>query len=356
MIRLAKSEEGIPVMPDDLDKDPWLITCLNGTIDLKSGILLPPDRDHLITKGAPVNFDPNADCPQWKAHLELIMDGNQHLIAFLQRAYGSCLTGDTRDRKVFIAYGAGKNGKSICQDTIAEALGDYAMRTPTEGLLTKRGDSIPNDIARLKGARFVYASEVDQGRRLSESLIKDLSGGEKISARFMRGEWFEFRPEFKLWLGTNHKPVIKETNHAIWDRIALIPFSVRISDEIKRPRSEILAGFKKEMPGILAWLVRGCLLWQLEGLGEPPEIKRATREYRNEMDVLGDFISEMCITGPGMEVTSADLNKAYENWCDENGEKMFSKIAMGAYLKERGFEQKRGHGGKRKWVGLGLKS
>ncbi len=167
---------------------------------------------------------------------------------------------------MFVAYGSGANGKSVTQDTVANAFGDYAMRTPTETLLTKHNDGIPNDVARVMGPRYVYANESEAGRSFAESKIKDITGGEKITARFMRGEWFEFHPEFKIWLGTNHKPVVRGQDNAIWDRIRLIPFTVRISENEQVPKSELFEKFKMEMPGILAWLVQGCLAWRDEGV------------------------------------------------------------------------------------------
>jgi putative DNA primase/helicase len=267
------------------------------------------------------------------------MGGDKELIYFLQRAWGSCLSGDTRDRKIFIMWGSGANGKSICNDTISMMLGEYAMRTPVDTLLVKRGDNIPNDLARLKGARFVYASEADQKRRLSEGLVKDVTGGEKIAARFMRGEWFEFRPEFKVWLGTNHKPVITGTDNAIWDRIALIPFTVRIPDEKQRPRDEILKEFEKEGPGILAWLVRGCFEWFHDGLQPPAKVTKATSEYRDEMDVLKQFIIDRCVIGDDLKCTVKELYTEYCNWCESEGEKPIAKNVFTSSLEERGFKQ-----------------
>jgi putative DNA primase/helicase len=188
MLSLAQSEPSIPILPEELDTNPWLLNCSNGTINLKTGKLQPHNREDLITKLAPFFYDPNASCNAWLDHLNKIMDGDQELISFMQRAFGYSLTGDTSERLIFIEWGTGANGKSITNDCIAMALGDYAMRTPTETLLIKRSDGIPNDVARLMGARFVYAAEAEQGKRLAESQIKDISGGEKIAARFMRAE------------------------------------------------------------------------------------------------------------------------------------------------------------------------
>lgn len=301
---------------------------------------------------APHDYNPDAGCDEWEEHLDKVMDGIQTLISFLQRAFGYSLTGDTSERALFILHGSGANGKSVTIDTIANALGDYSLRTPTETLLIKRSEGIPNDVARLMGARFVYASEAESGKRLAESVVKDLTGGEKVAARFMRAEWFDFYPEFKLWLGTNHKPIIRGTDKAIWDRIRLIPFTVRIPEGERQSKAVMLSRFKAEMPGILAWLVRGCLEWQKDGLGTPEAVRTATADYRSEMDIIGEFIADRCVTGSGMDATAKELYAAYEGWANDNGDKPISKRFFGIKLVERGFEAFRAAGGVRKWRGI----
>lgn len=355
MLSMAESETGVPILPEDLDRDPYLFNCKNGTIDLKTGKLKPHDPEDLITKISPYNYDPNAKCPKWLAHLDLVMGGNQALIDFLQKAFGYCLTGDTSERKFFVCYGSGANGKSVTSDVIALAIGEYSNRTPTETLLVKRGDAgIPNDLARLRGARFVYAAESEAGQQLAESKIKDITGGERIIARFMRGEWFEFYPEFKIFLSTNSKPVIKGTTDAIWDRLRLIPFTIRISEDQQRPKTELMEGFIEEMPGIIAWMVQGCLAWQREGLGQPSEVVNATNEYRSEMDILGVFLDDCCVISPATEVKKKSLYDAYEKWTEDNGERKISKKMFGMRLSEKGFDSYRGTGGVWMWTGIGL--
>jgi len=356
MVEFAQSEDGVPILPEHLDKNIYLINCLNGTVDLKTGELKPHDRSDLITKLAPANFNPGSECTAWLDHLNKIMAGNQDLIKFLQKAFGYSLTGDTSERKIFIQYGSGANGKSVTNDTVALIMGDYAMRTPTETLLIKRNDGIPNDIARLKGARFVYASEAEQGKRLAESLIKDMSGGDKISARFLHQEWFDFYPEFKIWLGTNHKPEIRGTDPAIWDRIRLIPFMVRIPDNEQIPKTEMLELFHDEIDGIFSWLVEGCLLWQKEGLGFPKEVRAATNKYRNEMDVIGNFINDECVLGENRTVSAKDLYQAYEKWGENNGEDIISKTLFGKKINERGIDSYQGSKNITMRSGIGLKT
>ncbi|MDP9472822.1 MAG: phage/plasmid primase, P4 family, partial [Chloroflexota bacterium] len=356
MISLAQSEPGIPIDPALLDTDPWLLTCLNGTINLRSGELLPHERVHYITKCAPVTHNPEATCPTWLAFLERIMAGDADLIGFLQRAIGYSLTGNTSERVFLILHGAGRNGKSTLLEVFRTLLGpDYAVRTPTDTLLAKREGGIPNDVARLRGARFVSASEADEGRRLAESTIKDLTGGDTISARFMRGEFFDFLPVFKLWLATNHRPVIRGTDLGIWDRIRLVPFSVRIPDDEQDRdlRQKLIA----EAPGILAWAVRGCLDWQRHGLGTPSAVRQATAGYRADMDVLGAFLVDRCTIAPQARVAAKTLYADYQRWCEETGEKPLSQIAVGKQLAERGFTPARsGKGRGRGWIGLGLLS
>jgi putative DNA primase/helicase len=354
MITLARSEPGIPVRVDDLDRDPWRLNVRNGTIDLRTGQLAPHNQRDLITKLAPVTYDPSATCPRFLAFLRRVMGDDDALVAFLQRAVGYSLTGVTLERILLILYGEGKNGKSTLLEVIRSVLGDYAMRTPTETLLAKRDSGgIPNDIARLRGLRFVSASEAEEGQRLAEAKIKDLTGGDTISARFMRGEFFDFLPTFKLWFSTNHKPVIRGTDRAIWDRIRLVPFLVRIPDDEqdKQLRDKLLA----EASGILAWAVQGCLDWQRAGLGESEAITTATEGYRAEMDVIGRFIDDCCVTTATATATAGELYAAYQHWCDANGERPITQTAMGKRLAERGFDSARlGKAGTRTWLGIGL--
>ena len=354
MISLARSEPGIPVTSTQLDRDPWVLNVRNGVIDLRSGELRPHDRMQLITKLSDVEYDNTATCPRFLAFLDQIMGGNSALITFLQRAIGYSLTGTTIERLIFILYGEGKNGKSTFLEAIRAMLGDYALRTPTETLLVKRDQGIPNDVARLRGARFVTASETEEGQRLAESKIKDLTGGDVISARFMRGEFFDFLPTFKLWLSTNHKPVIRGTDRAIWDRIRLVPFVVRIptDEQDKHLRDKLIA----EAPGILAWAVQGCLDWQRDGLTEPSEVRAATDSYRAEMDVIGAFIEDACLVDPDTSETAGILYSAYHKWCEANGERAFTQTMFGRRLTERGFDAVQlGRDRKRTWIGISLR-
>ena len=347
MIKQAASEPGVAVAPDDLDRDPWLLNVQNGTLDLRTGQLRPHNRADLITKLCPVEYHADAGAPTWAAFLARIMDGNTDLVTFLQRAIGYSLTGSIRERFFVIAYGEGDNGKTTLLETIQALLGDYASRTPTETLMLRRDGNIPNDLARLKGARFVFASEVEQGRRLAVSLIKDMTGGDTITARFMRAEFFEFRPEFKIWLATNHKPRIPDTNQAIWRRIRLVPFAVSIpkAEQDKKLPEKLLA----ELPGILAWAVRGCLDWQRDGLDAPAEVEQATADYRAESDEMAAWLAECCFIGPKARAKSDDARKSY---MDFTGYKVTSN-EFAELLIKHGYKKDRS-GGRTIWHGFAL--
>ena len=337
MVDLARSD--VPVMPDELDTSPDLLNTESGTIDLRTGELREHRHEDLITKIAPTSYRPDAAAPTWETFLERVLP-DEDLRAFVQRAVGYSATGDTSEQCMFINHGGGANGKSTFQEAIAAALGDYAMRAPTEMLLAKRSEGVPNDVARLKGARFVSASETEEGRRLAESRIKDLTGQDTITARFMKAEWFDFAPTHKLWLSTNHKPEIRGTDVAIWRRIRLVPWTVSIPAAEQDKKLPI--ALRHELAGILAWIVQGCLQWRREGLQAPDEVRKATGEYRAEMDVLAGYLAECCELGTDYWEYAKDLYESYKRWCEENGERPEPQRKFGGRLGERGFQRDRG--------------
>ena len=350
MVRLARCR--LPVTPELLDQDPWLLNCANGTLDLRTGDLRPHRRENLLTKLAPVAYDPDAACPLWEGFLGRVMDGNAGLVGFLQRAVGYSLTGSVAEQVLFLLHGVGANGKSTFIETVRALLGDYSTQADFTTFLSQRGEGVRNDVARLVGARFVSAVEAEGGRPLAEALVKQLTGGDTITARFLFKEFFEFRPVFKLWLAANSRPTVKGTDNGIWRRIRLVPFTVTIPPA---ERDRDLGGkLAAELPGILAWAVRGCLRWQEEGLGVPAEVEEATEDYRDAMDVLGGFVGDRCVVRPGLRVAVKDLYAEYARWCEANGEKPVTQRTMGLRLVERGFERHRGTNGARTWLGLGL--
>jgi putative DNA primase/helicase len=352
MLSQAQSENGIPVKPEALDKDPWLLNCANGTLDLRTGTLRPHDREDMYTRCLEVAFDAAAQCPTWEAFLSTIMNGNENLIGFLQRAVGYALTGVIREHVLPILWGKGRNGKSTFLNTIRALLGPYAMKAPSELLMVSNSDRHPTERADLYGKRFVAAIETEQGRRLAEVFVKEATGGDPIRARRMREDFWEFDPTHKVFLATNHKPTIKGTDHAIWERIKLVPFTVTISPEdIDTALPEKLMA---ELPGILNWAVQGCLDWQTEGLCYPDEVKEFTAGYREEMDVLAHFIDECCVLLPHGTVKATALATAYQAWARSAGETPMGNLPFIDAMEERGYVRKRGHANQYYWHGIGL--
>lgn len=331
---LVKSE--LPVMPDQLDADLWLLNLENGTLDLRTLELRPHSADDLVTKLAGTHYDPDALCPTWEATLDRVFGKQERLIDYFRRACGYSLTAETGEHCLFFMIGSGANGKSTVLGALLELMGDYAAQTGADTFLSKRSDQIPNDLARLKGARLVSAIEADQGRRLAEGLVKQLTGGDKIAARFLHAEWFEFRPAFKLFFASNHKPVIRGTDLGIWRRIRLIPFEVTIPAEEQDP--ELPAKLREELAGILNWCLLGLEEWKAERLGYPEEIATATAAYRAEMDDLGAFLDECCVLKNYALTSCTKLTELYENWRSENGGPEISKRKLAAILRERGFD------------------
>ena len=352
MLELARSEPGIPVSPDDLDSNPMLLNALNGTVNLRTGMLRDHDPDDLISHLAEAELS-DQKCPLWLAFLDKIFAGQQDLIDYLQRAVGYTLTGGTDEQCLFFLHGNGANGKSTFIGAVEHVLGSYALTTPAETLMATRRDSIPNDVARLKGIRMVVASELDEGKRFNESRIKDLTGGDKVAARFMRAEWFDFRPIFKLWIFGNHRPDIRGTDDAIWRRIHLVPFEVQISPADRDPK--LADKLKRESAGILGWAVEGCLNWQEHGLNPPQIVRQATSEYREQMDVLGAFLQDRCDIRRDAQVKASSLDADYREWAQMSGETDVNQRRFGIAMTERGFERRKSHGAKL-YAGLSLKT
>jgi putative DNA primase/helicase len=305
----------------------------------------------------PIEYDRDAKCPIWDGFLEETMDGDLDLICFLHRMAGYMLTGSTGEQKMFFLYGTGCNGKSTLLDTLMHVMGDYARPVASDLLMLRREDSHPTALADLQGIRMATCAEVEQGRRMAEVRVKELTGMTShkslIKARRMRQDYYEFEATHKLVVCGNHKPIIKGTDEGIWRRMDLIPFNVKITE----PDKELPEKLLEEAPGILRWCVRGCGDWRLHGLAEPPAVQDATKTYRTEMDILGEFIVDTCVIDPNAKSTAASLYDEYKQWCVENKEYAMSKRKFGSALKERGFDQR--HDGKdrsRTWFGIGLRT
>lgn len=351
IIKLVRTDSGVIVNLDCLDSDPMLLNCSNGTVDLRTGILLPHSREQLITRSTSIHFDPDAQCPQWEAFIEKILGPFKDKIDFMQKIIGYALTGQTSEQCLFILWGYGANGKSTLLEIIRRMMGDYARHTPSSTLLTDRA-GIRNDLARLKGARFVSAVEVGIGKMLDEALTKELTGGDPITSRFLFREYFEQKPTFKLFLAVNQKPEIRGIDHGIWRRIRLIPFETIIpDDEIDRDLSKKL---EKELPGILAWAVRGCLAWQKEGLSIPESLQAAIQQYKQESDQISGFIEDTCVLETGARIPVKILYDIYKKWSEDNAAETLPKKTFGHLLRQRGIKQGKSDG-VRYWKGIGLK-
>lgn len=358
MLRLAQTEMNIPITSDDLDTDPWLFNCANGVIDLRTGKMRAHNPTDMLTKMAAIEYDSRAKCPHWEQFLSDIFQQNKEIIDFVRRAMGYSLTADTKEQVFFLLFGSGSNGKSTFINVMRDIMGDYGMQVDTSTILERNSGGIPNDIARLRGARMTSAIETKATAKMAEDLVKQITGNDKLVARFLRQEFFEFEPVFKLWLACNHKPRIDGQEHGIWRRIRLIPFNVRFqdSDSPEGPYKDktLPAKLRAEYPGILAWAVRGCLEWQAEGLGHPAAIRSATDDYRHEMDILGGFLAECCVCAPQATTSAKDLYNAYLTWCEENKERPLSQRNFGIKLGERGTFERYMSTGRCYWRNIGL--
>jgi len=323
--------------PDDFDRDPMLFNCANGILDLKTGTLRGHDPADLITKLSPVAFDPNAKAPTWNRTVSRALPGYT-LRKFVQRALGHSLTGDNSEQALFVAHGVGANSKTTLLEAAMDCMGDYAKISAEDVLVDKAGGH-PTDVADLAGSRLVVASEVKEGAKLDEPKIKRMTGDRTLKARRMREDFWEFPKTFKIFMPVNHRPTIEGTDHGIWRRIKLIPFSVTIPKAEQDPR--LPEKLRNELPGILAWLVRGCLRWQREGLGEPAEVTAATTAYKDDMDTLAAFLSDRCFIEPGASEGATDLFDAYKDWCADANETAGTQKVFGGKLGERGFEKTR---------------
>ncbi len=351
-MRLAQSEPGMAVRADELDRDPMLLNVENGTLDLRSGALRPADRRDLLTKTASVAYDPAADCPAWHAFLRRIFGGDNDLIGFVQRAFGYCLTGDVSEQVLFVCWGTGANGKSVLLNVLQDMLGEYASPAPPDLLVMTPGEAHPTGLASLHGARAVVGNETEAGARWAESRVKWLTGGDMLTARRMREDFWKFKPTHKLWVASNFKPAVRGGGPSFWRRLRLIPFAVTIPDGEQDPR--LGERLRAELPGILAWAVDGARQWLAGGLGQPEAVRAAVADYRDDSDVLGRFLAERCEVAPGLEASVADLHSAFVSWAQDEGLNPIGRSQFGIRLKERGFKTRRSTAGRSVALGLAL--
>ena len=336
------------------DNDPYLFNCANGTVDLRTGELLPHRPERWQSKIAPVPYEPDAKCPKWEEFLARIFGDDTELIEFVQRSVGLSMIGEVLENILYVMWGTGANGKSTFLKVIMKVLGDYSRAAASDLLMYADNPQHSTAIAELRGVRMVATVETNAGGRISEATVKMLTGGDERNARFLFQDAFTYEPSDTFWLATNHKPVITGNSEGIWRRLKLIPFNVSIpkAEQDKKLPEHLRA----EHAGILAWAVRGCLEYQKHGLTDPHAVHVATAGYRTEMDSLNAFLEESTVVQPGCRISSGELYKSYTAWCNEAGEKAATQRFLGLRLGERGFVRVRLSPSNRwAWEGLRLR-
>lgn len=379
MLEIARSRDGIASRSGDWDADNMRLNTPSATYDLERLRMYPPRREDLITRSTAVDASAE-DCPAWSAFLWTVAGGtgpaidraaataiaaefpgseraraNLHaaeLVAFLQRVAGYCLSGDTSEQCMFIAYGTGANGKGTFLNTIKAIMGDYAQGAQVATFTDRKAISIPNDLAALAGARMVLCSEPEEGAPLAEGLVKMVTGQDTITARFLNREFFDYLPRFKLWMMTNHKPVIKGTDNGIWRRLVLVPFVVTIPEHQRD--KHLPDKLRAEYPAILRWMLDGLKQWRATGLATPDVVRAASAAYRTEMDVVGDFIADRCRLDEAAAAGNAELYGAYKTWATDLGLRPMSHKGLSRALQQRGLKQSPARVGGRKWLGIAL--
>ncbi len=357
-IECARSDPRIVIRPDQLDADVWQLNCANGTIDLRSGELHPHRREDLITKLAPVEFDPAAELPLWERVLDEATDGNEEMKAFLARLAGYSLTGVTTEEKLPFVYGPGATSKSTFLEALKSTWGDYAQTADFETFLKRNSTGSPRtDLARLAGARLVISIESEAGTRLADGFVKMITGGDRLVARRLYHDEFEFKPQFTMWWAANDAPKMSDRDGALWRRILEIPFTHQIPERERDPKVKAtLTDPAAAGPAILAWAVRGCLAWQRDGLGVPPLVEQATATLREEMNPLRDFFAERCVFEPEAFTPSKTLFAAYKNWGAANNERnLLSRREFGLRVGERLHCRPQHHRGGDGWPGVRLR-
>jgi putative DNA primase/helicase len=348
---LKEASALLSIDPSALDADPWLFNCENVTIDLRTQTPRPHCKEDFITKISPVTYDPSATAHIFKNTLSRCLP--QTSIEYIQRFSGYSATGSTKEQVINIWQGGGANGKSTILNAITNALGDYAQTTRPETLMVKRSDGIPSDLAKLKGARLVTAAEAEDGHKLAESAIKQWTGGDKVQARALYADWFEFTPEFKILLCTNHKPIISGIDHAIWRRIRLVPFTVTIPDA--EQDKDLPEKLNRELPGVLNWIIAGLKHWLADGLGYPDEVREATANYQAEQSVINVFLEGNCIIRPDAMVEAGTLFRTFDQWRINEGQPKITQTKFGTLLNQLGYKKGRLPGsGRVTYEGIGL--
>ncbi len=358
-IRMNSIKDLMPLVPGergDFDRHKFLFNVENGIVDLKTGKLLQHDRELGLTKITNIAFDENAKCPEWLKFLDQIFLGDQALVEYMQRLIGYSLTGDISEQIMMFLVGGGSNGKSTFINTIKDLMGDYGKQAKSDTFIKKKESGANNDIARLVGSRFVSAIESEEGEKLADSFVKQITGGEPVLARFLRQEFFEFIPEFKVFFTTNHKPIIGGLDEGIWRRVKLIPFNLSLPAHKRDKR--LPEKLSLEMPGILNWAIEGCMKWQRDGLKEPKVVAEATGKYKDDMDILAPFLDEICYVdereNESIMIEAKELYNTYERWCFNSGERSLGNRSFYRMLETKGFGKTKGTGNKTFLTGITL--
>lgn len=335
----------------EFDKEDMLLNTESGYVDLSSGELHDHDIDKKFSHQTVAEYSDNVDAPLWEKFLNQIFNNDEELIHYVQKAIGYSFTGSVDEQCLFILNGRGRNGKSVFSNVVSDVAGNYAKQMNVQTIVAKKNQSgsANSDIARLEGARIVTSSELNEGDRFDESLVKQLTGGDKILARFLYGSEFEYKPKFKIWMATNHLPIIRGTDDGIWRRIKIIPFNIQIPKEKVDKKLEYK--LKAEYTGILNWIVQGAIMWQQEGLKDPEAVTRVIETYRAEMDPLDAFLEECCTTGQNYSIKAREMYDAYHEWAKESEEYKMSMTKFGREMSKKLLRVKKMDG----WYYVGLK-
>lgn len=346
-LKLASTDPKVAVSVDRFDQNIYHFNMLNGTYDLKTHTLLQHSKFNYITKQVAYSYDPGAECPHFLKFINRLFKSRKdktEIIDYIQKALGYSLTGEVSQQAIFLLYGSGANGKSTLMETQRMVMGDYGTTIDSSSLTTKKNDGVRNDIARLPNVRFVVASENSKGTILDEELVKKISGGDEVTARFLFQEEFTFYPRLKLWWAFNHPPGLQDFTHSLMRRLKLIPFEERITGDEVIDQSILLGLFREELPGIFNWELAGLKKYQREGLKDIPAVSAAVKAFREEQDVLHEFIQDCCyiptqddVLKRDVVVSSTVLYRKYHQWAESNHERILSQNMFSREMRERGF-------------------
>lgn len=341
ILEQASTRQSLIIRQEDLDSNPWLVTALNGiTIDLKTGETRQPSPTDYMTKVLGAKYDEKATCPTWDAFMKMTFDDNQSLIDYVKRCIGYSLTGSTQEQVLFFLYGpTGDNGKTVFVNLLRALLSeDYCKNTDITTFQPQRPEKVRNDLAGLVGARVVIAAEPSEGAKFDMGRIKQMTGEDRISARFLNKEFFEYTPQFKLWIHGNHLPIISERTDAAWNRIQIIPFNVTISKDMQD--KDLTCKLKRELPGILNWALEGLADYNKQGLNPPKDVLDLTKGYREDSDSVGSFIQDCCdCTEPDAKIKNTDLFEGYKLYCAEDGFERLSRRKFTSAIEATGFKR-----------------